>query len=164
MRAGLEAVRFGAVKYILPFFFVYNPVLVAQSGSLLDVTVASIAATLGVFLLAYALQGWVLGVGPLGATPAGTVFLGGRDITCMDLQRLRSRVGVVTQRTEILIGSLADNIALFDPSITEELGVQAVPTLLVFREGEELARYEGPYSREALNDRLTQLLAGKRNP
>ncbi|MBS4104669.1 ATP-binding cassette domain-containing protein, partial [Tsukamurella paurometabola] len=52
--------------------------------------------------------------------PAGTVFLGGRDITCMDLQRLRSRVGVVTQRTEILIGSLADNIALFDPSITEE--------------------------------------------
>jgi TRAP transporter 4TM/12TM fusion protein len=74
MRAGLEAVRFGAVKYILPFFFVYNPVLVAQSGSLLDVTVASIAATLGVFLLAYALQGWVLGVGPLGATPAGTVF------------------------------------------------------------------------------------------
>jgi thioredoxin 1 len=51
-----------------------------------------------------------------------------------------------------------------NPSITEELGVQAVPTLLVFREGEELARYEGPYSREALNDRLTQLLAGKRNP
>ena len=50
-----------------------------------------------------------------------------------------------------------------NPSITEELGVQAVPTLLVFREGEEVARYEGPYSREALNDRLTQLLAGKRN-
>jgi thioredoxin 1 len=49
-----------------------------------------------------------------------------------------------------------------NPSITEELGVQAVPTLLVFREGEEIARYEGPYSREALNDRLTALLAGKR--
>ena len=50
-----------------------------------------------------------------------------------------------------------------NPSITEELGVQAVPTLLVFREGEEIARYEGPYSREALNDRITNLLAGKRS-
>jgi thioredoxin 1 len=49
-----------------------------------------------------------------------------------------------------------------NPSITEELGVQAVPTLLIFREGDEIARYEGPYSREALNDRLTALLAGKR--
>ena len=50
-----------------------------------------------------------------------------------------------------------------NPSITEELGVQAVPTLLIFREGEEIARYEGPYSREALNDRITALLAPKRS-
>ena len=49
-----------------------------------------------------------------------------------------------------------------NPSITDDLGVQAVPTLLVFRDGEEIARYEGPYSREALTDRITQLLAGKR--
>jgi thioredoxin 1 len=48
-----------------------------------------------------------------------------------------------------------------NPSITEDLGVQAVPTLLVFRDGEEIARYEGPYSREALNERLTALMAGK---
>ena len=72
MRAGMEAVRFGAVKYVLPFFFVYNPVLVAQSDSVLQVALVTIAATLGVFLLAYALQGWVLGVGPLGTTMAGT--------------------------------------------------------------------------------------------
>ena len=48
-----------------------------------------------------------------------------------------------------------------NPSITEELGVQAVPTLLVFRDGDEIARYEGPYSREALNERISALLAGK---
>jgi len=48
-----------------------------------------------------------------------------------------------------------------NPTITDELGVQAVPTLLVFRDGEEVARYEGPYSREALNERLTNLMAGK---
>jgi len=48
-----------------------------------------------------------------------------------------------------------------NPTVTDELGVQAVPTLLVFRDGEEIARYEGPYSREALNERLTNLMAGK---
>ncbi|KRB78158.1 ABC transporter [Nocardioides sp. Root190] len=45
--------------------------------------------------------------------PPGTIFLGGADITTLDLHELRRRVGVVTQRTEILAGTLAENIALF---------------------------------------------------
>ena len=45
--------------------------------------------------------------------PRGTVFLGGTDVRDLDLQQLRSAVGVVTQRTEVLAGTLADNIALF---------------------------------------------------
>jgi ABC-type multidrug transport system fused ATPase/permease subunit len=45
--------------------------------------------------------------------PPGTVFLGGADITTLDLHELRARVGVVTQRTEILAGTLRDNITLF---------------------------------------------------
>jgi len=45
--------------------------------------------------------------------PPGTVFLGGADITTLDLHELRARVGVVTQRTEILAGTLLDNITLF---------------------------------------------------
>lgn len=45
--------------------------------------------------------------------PVGTIFLGGEDIASMDLHELRSRVGVVTQRTEILAGTLAENITLF---------------------------------------------------
>lgn len=45
--------------------------------------------------------------------PPGTVFLGGADITTLDLHELRQRVGVVTQRTEILAGTLLQNIALF---------------------------------------------------
>ncbi len=43
----------------------------------------------------------------------GQVFLGGVDVRDLDLQELRADVGVVTQRTEILSGTLADNIALF---------------------------------------------------
>ena len=45
--------------------------------------------------------------------PAGMVHLGGVDITTLDLEQLRSAVGVVTQRTELLVGTLAENIALF---------------------------------------------------
>jgi ABC-type multidrug transport system fused ATPase/permease subunit len=45
--------------------------------------------------------------------PPGTVLLGGVDVLDLDLQALRSAVGVVTQRTEILAASLADNITLF---------------------------------------------------
>ena len=45
--------------------------------------------------------------------PRGTVFLGGVDVLELDLQQLRATVGVVTQRTEILAATLADNITLF---------------------------------------------------
>ncbi len=45
--------------------------------------------------------------------PRGTVFLGGVDVLDLDLQALRAAVGVVTQRTEILAGTLAENMALF---------------------------------------------------
>ncbi len=47
--------------------------------------------------------------------PRGTVFIDGTDVLDLDLDRLRAAVGVVTQRTEILSGTLADNIAIFAP-------------------------------------------------
>ncbi|TNM40387.1 ABC transporter ATP-binding protein [Nocardioides albidus] len=53
--------------------------------------------------------------------PPGTIFLGGADITTLDLHELRRRVGVVTQRTEILAGTLADNITLFATVPREEI-------------------------------------------
>ncbi|KRA38303.1 MULTISPECIES: ATP-binding cassette domain-containing protein [unclassified Nocardioides] len=53
--------------------------------------------------------------------PPGTIFLGGIDITTLDLHELRRRVGVVTQRTEILAGTLAENIALFSDTPHEEI-------------------------------------------
>ncbi|MDN5798246.1 MAG: ABC transporter ATP-binding protein/permease [Intrasporangium sp.] len=45
--------------------------------------------------------------------PRGSVLLGGTDVRDLDLQRLRAAVGVVTQRTEVLTGTLAQNITLF---------------------------------------------------
>jgi TRAP-type uncharacterized transport system fused permease subunit len=76
MRTGWEAVRFGAVKYILPFFFVYNPALVAQNATLLQILFVFAGAVLGVGLLSYALQGYLIGVGSLANTVSGFIVRG----------------------------------------------------------------------------------------
>ena len=51
------------------------------------------------------------------AVPRGTVFLGGTDIVDLDVEGLRRWTAIVPQRTEILAGTLAENIALFDPGL-----------------------------------------------
>jgi TRAP transporter 4TM/12TM fusion protein len=76
MRAGMEAVRFGFIKYLLPFFFVYNPVLVAQDFTVLQLLLVTAGAALGVLLIAYALQGYLLGVGTLANTVPAFVVRG----------------------------------------------------------------------------------------
>jgi TRAP-type uncharacterized transport system fused permease subunit len=76
MRTGFEAMRFGAVKYILPFFFVYNPALVAQDTTPLELVWVFTGATLGVGLLSYGLQGYALGLGTLANSAAGLLTRG----------------------------------------------------------------------------------------
>jgi ABC-type multidrug transport system fused ATPase/permease subunit len=57
-----------------------------------------------------------------------TLFIGGRDITTLDLQNLRSTVGVVTQRTEILSATVRENITLL-ADLPDAVVDQAVNTL-----------------------------------
>ena len=54
--------------------------------------------------------------------PRGTVFLGDTDLLDLDLDGLRRWIAIVPQRTEILAGTLAENIALFDPDLIEPAG------------------------------------------
>ena len=65
MRAGVEAMRLGAIIYFVPFFFVFNPALLLQ-GSLLENLQALSTALVGVALVSAALQGYLIGVGDLG--------------------------------------------------------------------------------------------------
>ncbi|MDG4779726.1 ABC transporter ATP-binding protein [Micromonospora sp. WMMD961] len=51
--------------------------------------------------------------------PPGTVFLGGTDLGDLDVEQLRRWVALVPQRTEILAGTLAENVALFDPDLLD---------------------------------------------
>ncbi|NHN55202.1 ABC transporter ATP-binding protein [Calidifontibacter sp. DB0510] len=61
----------------------------------------------------------------------GSVLIGGEDVLDLDLHALRDAVGVVTQRTEVLAGTLHDNITLFAQrsrteveAVVAELGLQ----------------------------------------
>ncbi len=64
--------------------------------------------------------------------PRGTIFLGDDDLLDLDVEELRRWVAVIPQRTEILVGTLAENVALFDPALLgaaasalDELGLAA---------------------------------------
>ncbi|MFF4892281.1 ATP-binding cassette domain-containing protein [Micromonospora chersina] len=52
--------------------------------------------------------------------PPRTVFLGDTDLVDLDIEALRRWIAVVPQRTEILAGTLAENVALFDPDLLDD--------------------------------------------
>lgn len=90
--------------------------------------------------------------------PVAVAFLDYDSVPC---DHFRPELDAVSEQLEEKVVFYKIDVTE-NPSITEELGVEAVPTLLIFREGKEIARYEGPYSREALGDRISQLLAGNK--
>ena len=57
--AGLAAVRVGAAGFVVPFMFVYNPVLLME-GSWPEVALAFATAMVGVICLAGGLHGWLV--------------------------------------------------------------------------------------------------------
>jgi TRAP transporter 4TM/12TM fusion protein len=71
MPAMMAAMRFGAVKYALPFFFVYNPALVLQGADVVTIVEVLAGAVIGLALVAYALQGYLPWVGTIAVTPLG---------------------------------------------------------------------------------------------
>lgn len=70
MRAGLEAMRLGAIIYFIPFFFVFNPAMLLQ-GSVTEMVMVISTALFGVALVAAALQGYLVGFGTLGESLQG---------------------------------------------------------------------------------------------
>jgi TRAP-type uncharacterized transport system fused permease subunit len=59
MATAIQAMRLGAVLYIVPFMFVYSPALLAI-GPLSEILFATLTAGVGIFCLAAGLQGWLL--------------------------------------------------------------------------------------------------------
>jgi TRAP-type uncharacterized transport system fused permease subunit len=62
LKTGLEAMRLGGVIYIAPFFFVLNPALVGEAGTI-EVIAVLVTALLGVWFISAALQGHISFIG-----------------------------------------------------------------------------------------------------
>lgn len=64
MQTAWTAMRLGAIKYIIPFFFVYNPALLTH-GPWWQVLMFTFFAVVGIFYLGSAMEGYLWGVGLL---------------------------------------------------------------------------------------------------
>jgi len=76
MKTGWTAMRLGAIKYIVPFFFAYNPALLTH-GPWLEVLMYTFFAIIGVFYLGSGLEGYLWGIGDLRWLPRGLLLVGG---------------------------------------------------------------------------------------
>lgn len=75
MQTGFYAMRLGLITYFIPFFFVLNPAMVLQAGSSLEKLHVFITSILGVVLMSGALEGYVWGIGKIGAVGRFAVFV-----------------------------------------------------------------------------------------
>jgi TRAP-type uncharacterized transport system fused permease subunit len=64
MKTGFQAMRLGAVIFILPFFFVINPGLVLH-GTIFEILHAVLGCVVGVIFLGASLEGYLIRVGKL---------------------------------------------------------------------------------------------------
>lgn len=64
-KTGFAAMRLGFVKYLVPFFFVYNPDLILHGKSLWTTVESVVTAFAGVFILGSSIEGYLAGLGRL---------------------------------------------------------------------------------------------------
>jgi TRAP transporter 4TM/12TM fusion protein len=77
MKTGLYACRLGMITFFIPFFFVLNPAMVLQEGSLIEIFFVSIKSLLGVIIMSGALEGYMWGIGRIGWVVRITAFVCG---------------------------------------------------------------------------------------
>jgi len=88
----------------------------------------------------------------------GVIFMATASIPCDHIRpEIEALPAALHQRLKIYWMDVDEN-----PTITEELSIDSVPILAIYRNEEEIVRYEGPYSKEALKSRIENLLFKKK--
>jgi TRAP transporter 4TM/12TM fusion protein len=93
MKTGWTAMRLGAVKYIIPFFFVYAPPLLVH-GTFWEILEATLFATVGIIVTGSALEGYMIGVGELKSLIMRMTLLGAGLLTAFP-ERLSTIIGLI---------------------------------------------------------------------
>lgn len=77
--------------------------------------------------------------------------------SCVPCKRMTPVIGDIEDDNEGKLSVYKVNIN-FDAEVAEEYGVQSVPTLVLFKDGKELARQTGTVRKDALSQWLTDNL------
>lgn len=59
-KVALTAVKLGAIGFIIPYFFLYNPLLLFMGGSMMNTIIAAIIGLIGVVALSAGFANWLL--------------------------------------------------------------------------------------------------------
>ncbi len=93
MKTGWTAMRLGAVKYIVPFFFVYAPALLLH-GTPWKIFEATLFSVVGIIIVGSALEGYLVGIGELKSFIRRMIFLGGGLLIAFP-ERVTTIIGLV---------------------------------------------------------------------
>ena len=99
--SGVQAVKFAAAGFIVPFFFVYNPALLFQ-GPWLPILGAVVSGSIGVIALAAALEGYCLRV----ATWFERALFMAAALLLIDPNLVTSVIGLVVLAVVLLVQKL----------------------------------------------------------
>lgn len=88
---GWESVRIGIAAFLIPFIFVYNPVLLLQGGTIPEVIIAVVTALLGCWTLAASVQGFAL----INCNLTERIFLFAMAMCCIIPGIITDMIGVV---------------------------------------------------------------------
>jgi len=105
MKTGWTAMRLGAVKYIIPFFFAYNAALLTH-GRWWEVVVHTFFSSMGVASLGSALEGYLWGVGILKNLPLRALLLIGGLLMAFPAIST-NLIGLIVTLAVVVIGRLA---------------------------------------------------------
>jgi TRAP transporter 4TM/12TM fusion protein len=85
MKTAWQSMRLGIVIYIIPFFFVYQPVLILQGGSISAFLFYFLTCIVGIFFFSGAVEGYTQGLGNLRKGERIPLFIAGLLIAAPDV-------------------------------------------------------------------------------
>jgi TRAP-type uncharacterized transport system fused permease subunit len=85
MKTAWQSMRLGIVIYIIPFFFVYQPVLILQGGSIPAFLFYFLTCIVGIFFFSGAVEGYTQGLGNLRKGERIPLFIAGLLIAAPDV-------------------------------------------------------------------------------
>lgn len=77
MKTAWQSMRLGIVIYIIPLFFIYQPTLILQGGTIFEFLFHFITCLIGIFILSCGVEGYIYGVGKIGKGTRLLIFMSG---------------------------------------------------------------------------------------